>query len=93
MKVIFLDIDGVLNTPATPRPITDSRTVDPVLLDRLNTLLQETHSVVVLTSTWRHDPGGWIAGDNSVFHLRTLCPICDPNPAMRKSLRGAECSS
>jgi hypothetical protein len=54
MKVIFLDIDGVLNTTATPKPANDSRVVDPMLLARFRKLLFDTDAEVVLSSTWRH---------------------------------------
>lgn len=60
MRIVFLDIDGVLNTPATPKSTKESRIVDPVLLARLNKSLQATNAVVVLTSTWRHEPGGLV---------------------------------
>src|SRR5262249_16041099 len=39
VKVIFLDIDGVLNRKQTPNPRKFPFIVDPVLLGRLNRLL------------------------------------------------------
>jgi Swiss Army Knife RNA repair-like protein len=58
MKVIFLDIDGVLNCKTTPNPRSFPFIVDPVLLNRLKRLLQRTEAVVVLSSNWRYDPAG-----------------------------------
>ena len=58
MKVIFLDIDGVLNCKQTPNPRKFPFIVDPVLLKRLNDLLKLTDAQVVLTSNWRYDPAG-----------------------------------
>ena len=58
MKVIFLDIDGVLNCKQTPNPRKFPFIVDPVLLNRLNDLLKLTDAQVVLTSNWRYDPAG-----------------------------------
>jgi HAD domain in Swiss Army Knife RNA repair proteins len=80
MKVIFLDIDGVLNTPSTPRPTKESRTVDPVLLDRLNKLLQETNAVVVLTSTWRHEPSGLESARQLGVPFTDIVPDLRPRP-------------
>jgi hypothetical protein len=52
MKVIFLDIDGVLNTFATRRRngIDD---IDPSRLEMLHQLVDDTGAKVVLSSTWR----------------------------------------
>jgi hypothetical protein len=61
MKVIFLDIDGVLNSKKTPNPRKLPYIVDPKLLQRLERLLQRTGAKVVLTSTWRYDPAGLFA--------------------------------
>jgi len=58
MKVIFLDIDGVLNCHKTPNPRELPYIVDPKLLKRLLRLLQRTRAKVVLSSTWRYDPAG-----------------------------------
>jgi len=58
MKVIFLDIDGVLNRKQTPNPRKFPFIVDPVLLGRLNRLLGLTDTKVVLSSNWRYDPAG-----------------------------------
>ena len=56
MKVIFLDIDGVLNCKSTPNPRKFPYIVDPALLARFKGLLDRTGAEVVLLSTWRHDP-------------------------------------
>lgn len=46
MKVLFLDIDGVLNT--------DHRHIDPVLCAKVERVLDTTGAVVVLSSAWRN---------------------------------------
>jgi hypothetical protein len=61
MKVIFLDIDGVLTCKATPNPRKFPYVVDKKLLARLKGLLRRTGAKVVLTSTWRLDPIGRLA--------------------------------
>jgi hypothetical protein len=58
MKVIFLDIDGVLNCKKTPNPRKLPYIVDPVLLARFTRLVESTGAKVVLSSTWRYDPAG-----------------------------------
>jgi hypothetical protein len=58
MKVIFLDIDGVLNCTETPNPRKFPYIVDPALLARFNRILENTGAHVVLSSTWRYDPAG-----------------------------------
>jgi hypothetical protein len=58
MKVVFLDIDGVLNCASTPNPRELPYIVDKKLLARLKRLLERTGAKVVLASTWRYDPAG-----------------------------------
>ena len=58
MKVIFLDIDGVLNCKKTPNPRKFPFIVDPALLHRLECLLELTGAKAVLVSNWRYDPAG-----------------------------------
>ena len=58
MKVIFLDIDGVLNCKRTPNPRKFPFIVDPALLNRLKRLLELSGAKVVLASNWRYDPAG-----------------------------------
>ncbi|MFL6797965.1 MAG: HAD domain-containing protein [Xanthobacteraceae bacterium] len=61
MKVIFLDIDGVLNCTTTPNPRKFPYIVDPNLCAKLRTLVGATGAEVVLSSTWRYDPVGLLA--------------------------------
>jgi hypothetical protein len=64
MKVIFLDIDGVLNCRSTPNPRKFPYIVDAALLQRLQQLLRITGGQVVLTSTWRYDPAGIFSAEH-----------------------------
>lgn len=58
MKIIFLDVDGVLNimsdsyrTFMKPR----GQHIEPHLVQRLNYLIEKTEAKVVISSSWRHD--------------------------------------
>ncbi|HVY65911.1 MAG TPA: HAD domain-containing protein [Gammaproteobacteria bacterium] len=68
MKVLFLDIDGVLNSAeytrlrrSLPRPSPHS--IDALAVPRLNAITDRTGAAIVVSSTWRlqeppdHDPG------------------------------------
>ncbi len=57
-RVIFLDIDGVLNCKQTRNPRKLPYVVDPRLLARLKRVVDQTGADVVLSSTWRYDPAG-----------------------------------
>ena len=84
MKVIFLDIDGVLNCKKTPNPRKFPYVVDKRLLVRFNRLLEKTGAKVVLSSTWRYDPAGLF----SAKHWRI--PFIDITPDMPKRPRRDE---
>jgi hypothetical protein len=53
MKVIFLDIDGVLNTHFTTRRIWCFTFVDTRKVLRLRNIVERTGAQLVLSSTWR----------------------------------------
>ena len=74
MKIIFLDVDGVLNCESTwdGEHADGMNTIDPKLCDNLAKIVHATWPVkVVLISTWRLYPGegldklrAWLAGRN-----------------------------
>lgn len=84
MKVIFLDIDGVLNCKSTPNPRKFPYIVDLGLLERFKGLIDRTGAQVVLLSTWRHDPAGLF----SAKHWGV--PFADVIPDMPKCPRRDE---
>jgi hypothetical protein len=84
MKVIFLDIDGVLNCKSTPNPRKFPYVVDPKLLNRLEWLLEQSGAKVVLSSTWRYDPAGLFSAKHSGI------PFVDVIPDMPKKPRRDE---
>jgi hypothetical protein len=84
MRIIFLDIDGVLNCSSTKNPRKLPYVVDRKLLKRFNRLLQRTKAKVVLSSTWRYDPAG-------LFSARHWgVPFIDCTPDMPHKPRSAE---
>lgn len=63
MKVIFLDVDGVLNNPRTKTRTRDGwRFVDDYLVERLAQIVRATQAKIVLSSSWRE---GW--DDNEIY--------------------------
>jgi HAD domain in Swiss Army Knife RNA repair proteins len=74
MKVIFLDIDGVLNCEETPNPRTFPYVVDEKLLRRLERLLEQSRAKVVLSSSWRVDPVGVLAAKHFGIPFIDVCP-------------------
>lgn len=59
MKIVFLDIDGVLNHAATRHAVSPTETeplpipIAPECMTRLNRLVAETGAKVVISSSWR----------------------------------------
>ncbi len=86
MKVIFLDIDGVLNCKTTPNPRQFPYVVDMRLLRRLNKLLARTGAKVVLSSSWRVDPAGLFAAKHWGVPFIDVCPDMPRSPRFREVL-------
>jgi hypothetical protein len=80
MKVIFLDIDGVLNCDKTPNPRKFPYIVDRKLLARFNELVEGTGAKVVLSSTWRCDPAGVFAARHWGVPFIDVCPDRPKSP-------------
>lgn len=53
MKILFLDIDGVLNTH-DHNALAKSGRIHPDKVERLNYILQSTRAKIVLSSAWRY---------------------------------------
>jgi hypothetical protein len=57
MKIIFLDIDGVLNTDRQIRinklEQNENIRFDPIAMKHLNSIIDETNAKIVITSTWK----------------------------------------
>ena len=74
MKVIFLDIDGVLNCKDTPNPRKFPYIVDARLLSLLKDLVARSGAKVVLSSSWRTDPVGLLAAKYYGVPFVDVCP-------------------
>ena len=90
MKVIFLDVDGVLNTVFTTRTTHGFTFVDTRKVLRLRNIVERTGAQLVLSSTWRlaDTPINKICYDilKAEFE-RVRCPIwvdCTPHFPGRK---------
>jgi hypothetical protein len=86
MKVIFLDIDGVLNCDSTENPRHFPYRTDPALLARLKRLLELTGAQVVLSSTWRYDPAGLFSARNQGVPFIDCIPDLQGEPRRKEIL-------
>ena len=84
MKVIFLDIDGVLNSTQTKNPRKFLYIVEPELVERLKRLVAATGAQVVLSTTWRYDPVGLLAAKHHGI------PFADTTPDFPEKARHDE---
>lgn len=92
MKIIFLDIDGVLNSVehSVAAPGTNIRLyrVDPVKVGLLRFLVEQTGANIVISSTWRYGRNlQWFEG--YFEHFGWLAPIIGMTPRLDK-MRGDE---
>ena len=56
MKIIFLDVDGVLNQDGTKTRFRGCLGVDLDKIEHLNRIILETGAKIVMSSTWRRHP-------------------------------------
>eukprot|EP00924_Labyrinthula_sp_SR-Ha-C_P005002 maker-scaffold_1-snap-gene-18.38-mRNA-1 protein AED:0.01 eAED:0.01 QI:83/1/1/1/1/1/3/133/297 len=81
MKLIFLDIDGVLNTTFDHKKMTGSNFwVQSRLVDTLCDIMIATGAKIVLSSTWRfsHEMTEYVKQQISAGLSRKEYPNCDP---------------
>lgn len=94
-KIIFLDVDGVLNShewwdrrpkleTGHTRDDYERNEFDPLAVERLRTILDATKAEVVLSSVWR-------LGEESRSAVRQYaCDFIDITPRCSSGIRGAE---
>lgn len=93
MKIIFLDIDGVLNCQSMHTDKDDTiigtmkGKISKRCLDSLNSLVEETGAKIVLSSTWRSDNDC----EQYLYDIGLKAEIIGKTPHLGKySLRGNE---
>ena len=86
MRVIFLDIDGVLNCKTTRNPRKLPYVVDAKLLRRFKRLLDRTGAKVVLSSTWRYDPAGLFSARHAGIPFVGVTPDMPRRPRRDEEL-------
>ena len=89
MKIIFLDIDGVLNCASTSNPRKFPYVVDEKLLKLLLHLRESTSAEVVLSSTWRYDPVGLLAARYFGIPFIDVTPDMPDTPGAKKFSPGS----
>lgn len=57
MKILFLDIDGVVNSVTTAQRHRGMIGIDPYMALLVGRIIEATDASIVLSSSWRHDPG------------------------------------
>jgi Swiss Army Knife RNA repair-like protein len=80
MKVIFTDIDGVLNCKRTPNPRKFPYVIDKRLIERFTALVNRTGASVVLSSTWRYDPAGLFSAQHWGISFIDVIPDLPDKP-------------
>ena len=83
-KVLFLDIDGVVNSRATTSFRNNLYPIDPHMAFMVGKIQLDTDCEVVLSSSWRHHPDGIKAVEQSIVK------IVDKTPMITSGVRGHE---
>jgi hypothetical protein len=84
MKVLFLDIDGVVNCATTPQRFNGFFGIDPYMALMIDRIIQATGCQVVLSSSWRHH-------EDSMEEVRKrVCKFIDVTPTIYPGIRGDE---
>ena len=85
-KIVFLDIDGVLNSKETLKRCGGGILgIDPYLVSIFNHIILETDAEIVISSSWRHSPRGMEDIKKALVH-----PILDKTPKCCAGIRGVE---
>lgn len=85
MKVLFLDIDGVVNCKTTTQRHRGMIGIDPYLAFMVGKIQLDTDCKVVLSSSWRHWPEGVAEVERQVVKL------LDKTPSLPGGLTVADC--
>ena len=77
MKVLFLDIDGVVNCATTTQRHRGFIGIDPRLAARVRRVVEATGCKVVLSSTWREEAENRAEVERKVVEIYDQTPILD----------------
>ena len=77
MKVLFLDIDGVVNSRATTDFRSSLYPIDPHMAFMVGKIQLDTDCKVVLSSSWRHHPDGIKAVEQYIVKIHDKTPMLD----------------
>ena len=99
-KVIFLDVDGVLNytlwyiDDRNPGNLNGQEgDLDPLCIEKINKLCEETGAEIVLSSDWRIDNRAFVRLEKAGLHKildKTPISIFDTRGLIYNSIRGEE---
>ena len=77
MKVLFLDIDGVVNNKRTDKKFRNLMAIDPAMAALIQRIVQNTGCEIILSSSWR-------LFQNSRDEIeRKICKFADITPVLR----------
>lgn len=76
MKVLFLDVDGVINSSSTTG-FKDLYPIDPYMAFLVGKIQLDTDCEVVLSSSWRHHPDGVAVVEKRVVKVLDKTPHVD----------------
>lgn len=98
MKVIFLDVDDVINNESTKARCNDVRGIDGALVRKLKAIVDATDAAIILSSTWRlgynkdhqdlQDFTKYLSNKLGKCHLRSVG--CTPDLGRNGANRGHE---
>ncbi|MES2060199.1 MAG: HAD domain-containing protein [Patescibacteria group bacterium] len=76
MKIIFLDIDGVLNSNQS-KGLDPRFPIDPHLASHIERIKENTGAEIVLSSSWRHSDEGISAVEKYIGKIHDITPTVD----------------
>jgi FMN phosphatase YigB (HAD superfamily) len=80
MKVVFFDIDGVLNPRHAPNARKFPYVAEKRLVARFRRVVARTRAKPVMISTWRFDPAGLFSARHHGIPYRDLAPDMPQRP-------------
>lgn len=89
MKVLFLDIDGVVNCEMTFQRHRGIIGIDPYMAFLIGRMVDDLGLKVVLSSSWRHSKEGINEVKKQVCPILDITPVLD-NPHGEHQIRGEE---